>query len=141
MAAHRLAAVVRLREGAEKDALEKLGAAVRAVSAAASLLDEAERRARVDRRQSAEVRSWELAEGDHLLALRAVEAAREALDAARRAEEAARTRHLEAYREAEVVRRLASAREADARAEADKRENKTLDEIASQRALRRRRGA
>jgi flagellar biosynthesis chaperone FliJ len=139
MAVHRLAAVVRLRERGEKDALEALGAAVRGVERARLAVEEARHRALSDRRQSAEVRSWELAEDDHLLALRAVKVAEEQLGAARRREEECRARHLLAYREAEVVRRLAAAREVEARSEADKRENKMLDEIASQRSLRRRR--
>ena len=136
---HRLAAVVRLRERAEKDALEALGAAVRGVERARLAVEEARHRALSDRRQSAEVRSWELAEDDHLLALKAVKVAEEHFGAARRREEECRARHLLAYREAEVVRRLAAAREVEARSEADKRENKMLDEIASQRSLRRRR--
>ena len=81
---HRLAAVVRLRERAEKDALEALGAAVRGVERARLAVEEARHRALSDRRQSAEVRSWELAEDDHLLALRAVKVAEEQLGAARR---------------------------------------------------------
>jgi flagellar export protein FliJ len=139
MAVHRLAAVVRLRERAEKDALELLGVAVREVGQAQAVLEQAQRRAGEDKRRSTEVRSWELAENDHLLALRAVKVAEELLGKARQREETARTAHLAAYREAEVVRRLAAAREADARAEEEKRESKQLDEIASQRSLRRKR--
>jgi flagellar FliJ protein len=139
MAAHRLAAVVRLRERAEKDALERLGAAVLHTARARDALEEARRRAAIDRRGAAEVRSWELAEEDHQLALKAVRTAQEALVLAAQAEEESRGRHLAAYREAEVVRRLAAAREADARSEEEKRERKALDEIASQRALRKQR--
>ncbi len=139
MAAHRLAAVVRLRERAEKDALERLGAAVLQTAHARDALDEARRRASVDRRGAAEVRNWELAEVDHQLALKALRAAQESLAQALKAEDEARARHLSAYRDAEVVRRLAAARESDARTEEEKRERKALDEIASQRALRKQR--
>ncbi|MFM2152323.1 MAG: hypothetical protein RL199_758 [Pseudomonadota bacterium] len=139
MAVHRLGAVVRLRERSEKDALEKLGAAVLQTARAREALEVARRRAAVDRRVATEVRSWELAEDEHQLALRAVNAAAEALARAAKVEEEARVRHLSAYRDAEVVRRLAAAREADALTDAEKRERKALDEIASQRALRKQR--
>jgi flagellar biosynthesis chaperone FliJ len=130
---HRLAALIQLRDKAEKDALDRLGATVRQVVAAVDALEEARLRALVDHRRAAEAGFWSLAEGDHRLALQRVERAEGQLREARGREAAAREAHLKAYQEAEVVRRLAQAREQEARAAEEKRELKTLDEIASRR--------
>jgi len=130
---HRLAALIQLRDKAEKDALDRLGAVVREVAAAAAALEDARSRALVDHRQATEAGLWVLAESDHRLALERVDRTGRQLREAQGRESNARLAHLKAYQEAEVVRRLAKAREGEARAAEEKRELKTLDEIASRR--------
>ena len=127
----RLDAVVTLREREEEQAREALGAAVRATAAAEATLAEAQQRARRDGRGAAPVEAWAMEEAAHERALQDVKNAALRLETARTTEHKARESQVEAYRRAEVVRRVAAARrreldEADARAE-----NKAMDEFAS----------
>ena len=131
MAKHRLDAVVRLRERAEKQALEQLGEAVGVVVAAEARLREAREAAARDGRQAAVAEVWELQEAAHERARRHVDACVTALAEARTREEQARAAHLKAYKDAEVIRRVARARVQEAFLAEEKREAKALDELSS----------
>ena len=130
---HRLDVVVNLRERAEKQALEALGEAVKATVACQAVLRAAEARARLDGRKPGRVELWVLDEAAQQRALQEVRHYAELLARAREFEAAARAKHLQAYKQAEVIRRLAETRKKEILEAAEKREAKALDEIASQR--------
>ncbi len=130
---HRLDVVVNLREREEQRALELLGEAVRLTAARVDALRAAEVRARRDGRSPGPVEQWMLDEAAHRKALEEVKGCAELLARAREAESVARAKHLEAYKQAEVIRRLAETRKREILEAAEKREAKALDEIASQR--------
>lgn len=127
----RLDTVVRLREREEEQAREALGAAVRATAAAEAALAEATQRARRDGRGAAPVEAWALEEAAHERALQDVKRCTARLDAARAAERQAREAQVEAYRRAEVVRRVAEARRRELNEAELRAENKAMDEFAS----------
>jgi hypothetical protein len=133
---HRLDVVVQLRERAEKQALEELGGAVQHTHQCLEALEQAQLRARMDGRGPGTVEQWLLDEVAHRRAVEEVERCTEQLEIARRAEAASRALHLDAYKAAEVIRRLAETRKRELTEAAEKKEAKTLDEIASQRHFR-----
>lgn len=124
----RLDAVVRFRDGREKDAQVSFAAASAKVRAAwervEALRAEADRQAAMPK---ATVDEWEIAQGSAMRLVRRIEEETAKAREAEREEHAARVSLETAHREAEAVRRAAESRRAAILLELEKAERKELD--------------
>lgn len=128
---HRLDAVVAWRDQQEENARRQWGDAVKGVTSAESKLRQARDAASIDKRVRGSAMEWELFEADRAAALKKVRAAEATLASARRSETERHTTHLDSYRKAETIRRVAGARKEELRLELDKKEQKASDAFAA----------
>jgi flagellar export protein FliJ len=133
----RLDTVVRVKERDEDRAAQAVAHAEVQVRLTQVRLDEARERALADFRARHDVAHWETQElAQHRALAEQRKAERELVQARQRAGEA-RGVYTQAHRSAEVVRRVADARREEARRAENRLESKQLDEVASQRFVRR----
>lgn len=127
----RLDAVVKVREREEDRALEQVAHAEAKAKAAVEHARAMAAATKIDQRRAGDVSTWELAEVAHVRALTVAHRAQK--DSERAQAEVAKVRVLytSAHQQAEVVRRAAEHRRDEARREADRVEDKSLDEVAS----------
>jgi len=127
----RLDRLVKLRERGEEEALASLGKAQVELRAARERLEAAERAARADGRARGSAAHFELEEAARRRLLQAVRSAAEAVAAAEKQEAAAADAYRAARQEAEAMRRAAERKRGELLAEADRRERRSTDEIAT----------
>jgi flagellar export protein FliJ len=132
----RLDAVVKIRERDEDTARIQLSEDQRKQLAAVAALEEAKARAREDARSSGRAMDWELADRAHQRALLDARLAEHAVTAAAQKVETSRAQYVGAYSKAEAMRRIVETRRADMAKEAEKKESKQLDEMATLRFSR-----
>ena len=137
-AKHRLDLVVEVKERAEDaatDAWRAAGAVTRERQAELASLRAA---AAQDGRQRSDAYEWELGDRAHARLLEDIRLAEARLQSAMNEEEAARDKMAAAHKAAEAVRRVAESRREEARQETERAERKAMDEVASQKAARKR---
>lgn len=137
----RLDRLVQLRERTEDVALENLAHAQSSLGRAAARLAGLRQEAKRDGRSRGSVEMWAVEEGAHVRALHAIRTAERELAQAVRSEQKARVGYGEAYRGAEVIRRAQEKKRTEILDEAEKREQKALDELATLRFNSAARGA
>jgi flagellar export protein FliJ len=127
----RLDPLVRMRERHEESALEGLARAQRSLGLAHERLRSARAQASADQRGSGDSSMWAAEEAAHARVVHEVRGAEHEVQKATGGEHAARTAYERAWRDAEASRRL---REKARRAivhEAERREQKALDDLAT----------
>lgn len=127
----RLDPVLGLREKEEEAAAIALAAAAAKVQEALEALERAQLDARRNALESGSAADWDLRELAQERALARLEQARADHAAAVEAMEEARRALELAHQRTEAVRRVAEARRAEARAEADRKERKEMDELGT----------
>jgi flagellar export protein FliJ len=127
----RLDKVVWLRERAEDDALAALAQARQRHDGARERLSVAVEVSRRDARAPGPVELWHVDELARRRAIQAVRAAENEVVTAARGEHAAREGYTSARQEREVVRRVRERRVAEIVGEADRRERRDADELAT----------
>jgi len=127
----RLDAVVQVRERAEEKALLKVVEAENQAKVALERAEALRLAALKDQRKPGDAATWELAESAHVRAL--ADARRAQKEAERVQAEVSKVRvvYTSAHQQAEVVRRVAETRRDEQRREAERTEDKALDEVAS----------
>jgi flagellar export protein FliJ len=123
--------LVQLRERTEDVALENLAHAQSSLGRAAARLAGFRQEARRDDRTRAAAELWVLEEGAHVRALQAIRTAERELAQAVRSEQQARVGYTTAYRSAEAIRRAQEKKRTEIVSEAEKREQRALDELAT----------
>ena len=126
----RLDAVVKLRQRAEDAAKLALARARKDVAEAGAELERLRARARQDDRAAGCAAEWEVRQRARDRALAEIEKAEEALRQLRAREAEARNGYETAHRQLEAVRRVAESKRAEMAREADRKDRKTMDEIA-----------
>ena len=127
----RLDKVVEIRKRAEDHALVGLARARVAVETARERLTEAAQATRRDTRRSGPVELWQLDELAHRRALQALRVAEGQMQQAARSEESARDGYVSARQDKQVVQRVRERRRAELALEAQRRERRDADEIAT----------
>lgn len=127
----RLDPVLRLREKEEEAAAIALAGAAAKVKEALEAVERATLEARRNALESGSAADWDLRELAQQRALERLERAKADHAAALTAEEEARRSLEVAHQRTEAVRRVADARRAEARAEADRKERKEMDELGA----------
>lgn len=127
----RLDAVVKVREKEEDTARILLSEEQRKQLAAVAALAEARERALHDARTSGRAMDWDLADRAHQRALLDARVAEHAVTAASEKVEASRQNYVGAYAKAEAMRRIVEVRRTEITKEAEKKEAKQLDEMAT----------
>ncbi|HET6438433.1 MAG TPA: hypothetical protein VFG59_10250 [Anaeromyxobacter sp.] len=129
----RLDRLVNVRERSEENALQTLARAQSTRDLAARRLAGLREQAQLDERGPGAAELWVLEEFAHLQALRQVQRAENDLTAALRRLQSARTGYTAAHKNAEVARRAQGKKQAEIRADGERRERKAIDELATQR--------
>ena len=128
----RLDPVVQMRERGEESALQGLARAQQAIARARDRLRAMNDRAAADERAAGEAAMWAAEESAHTRALQEARAVERELAQAHGAERAARAAYERAWRDAEATRRLREKIRQDLAHDAEKREQRALDELATQ---------
>lgn len=128
----RLDPLVRMRERGEDHALESLARAQQALSRTRDRLRAMNERAAADGRGAGEAAMWAVEESAHARAMQDARAVERELAQAHGAERAARAAYERAWRDAEATRRLREKLRQDLLQDAQKREQRALDELATQ---------
>jgi flagellar biosynthesis chaperone FliJ len=134
----RLDLVVEVKEREEEAATDAWRAAAQVTRTRQTELASLRAAAMQDGRQRSDAYEWELGDRAHARLLEAIRLAEGRLEAALKAEAVARDSMAAAHRSAEAVRRVAEARREDALQEENRRERKDMDEVAMQKAARKR---
>lgn len=127
----RLDRLVQVRERGEDTALENLARAQSSLGKATERLAGLRQEARFDGRGRGNAQLWMVEEAAHVRALQDVRTAEKAVAAAQRTEQQARHGYAVAHRDAEVARRVQEKKRAEIRDEREKKEQKSLDELAT----------
>ncbi len=127
----RLDAVVTVREQGEEKALRQVVEAEARVKLAVERAEALARAATVDHRRAGDASTWELTEAAHVRALGEARRAQKEVEQAQQQVAKVRLVYTTAHRQAEVVRRVAEARRDELRKDAQRTEDKQLDEVAS----------
>jgi len=127
----RLDKLVQLRERTEDVALENLAHAQGSLGRATARLAGLRQDAKRDDRGRGRVELWAVEEGAHVRALQAIRTAERELALAVRSEQQARVGYGTAYKGAEVIRRAQDKKRTEILTEAEKREQRALDELAT----------
>jgi flagellar export protein FliJ len=137
-AKQRLDLIVEVKERAEDAATDAWRAASQVTRTREAELQALKDAAAKDGRRAGDAFQWELEDRAHQRLLEEIHQAELRLQLAVRDEAAAREKMAEAHKAAEAVRRVAEARREEARIEEDRAERKALDEVAMQKAARKR---
>jgi flagellar export protein FliJ len=129
--AARLDTLLKFRERGEQRAQLRLAACSRAIEQGQRALDDALARSRKDARSAGPVEAWELAEQSHQKSLQDVRKAKDRLAQLERDREEARAACALAQREVETVRRATDRERALLIKELERREQRTLEEMAA----------
>jgi flagellar export protein FliJ len=127
----RLDKLVEVRERGEDSALRNLAHAQTSLGRATDRLAGLRQEARSDGRGRASADLWIVEEAAHVRALRDVRSAERDVAQALSGEQLARTGYLAARQQAEVVRRVQEKKRSELRADRDRREQRSLDELAT----------
>jgi flagellar protein FliJ len=127
----RLDKLVQVRERGEDAALESLARAQSSLGRATERLAGLRQEARTDGRGRGSAQLWVLEEAAHVRALHDVRTAEREVAAALKKEQQARLGYTSAHRDAEVARRVQEKKRAEIRDEREKREQQSLDELAT----------
>lgn len=128
--ATRLDAVVKIREKDEEQARRVLADAQRQAEAARQAAEEARERARHDGRAPGLASQWDLADSANARALQEASVADQKVQAAGDHLNKSQQKYAGAYRRAEVIRRVATARRSELMAQAAAVERKQFDELS-----------
>ena len=128
----RLDPVVRMRERGESSALESLARARRSLDRTRDRLRAMNDRATADERGAGEAAMWATEEAAHARAVHEVRGVERELAQAHGAERAARLAYERAWKDAEATRRLRDKLRQDLALDAERREQRALDELATQ---------
>lgn len=137
-AKQRLDLIVEVKERAEDAATDVWRAASQVTRTRDAELHALRAAAARDGRRAGDAYQWELEDRAHQRLLEEIRQAEVRLQQAVKDEAAARDKMAEAHKAAEAVRRVAEARREEARLEEDRAERKALDEVATQKAARKR---
>lgn len=127
----RLDKLVQVRERGEDTALENLARAQSSLGRATERLAGLRQEARSDGRSRGDAQLWVLEEAAHVRALHDVRTAEREVATALKKEQQARLGYTAAHRDAEVARRVQEKKRAEIRDEHEKREQRSLDELAT----------
>ena len=127
----RLDKLVQVRERGEDTALENLARAQSSLGRATERLAGLRQEARTDGRSRGSAQLWVLEEAAHVRALHDVRTAEREVATALKKEQQARLGYTAAHRDAEVARRVQEKKRAEIRDEREKREQRSLDELAT----------
>lgn len=129
----RLDRLVQVRERGEDAALENLARAQSSLGRATERLAGLRQEARSDGRGRGAAQLWILEEAAHVRALHDVRNAEREVAAALKKEQQARVGYTAAHRDAEAARRVQEKKRTEIKDEREKREQKSLDELATMR--------
>ena len=129
--ATRLDPLLKLKEREEQRQMIRLAAASRALQAVQELEADLRRKAAGSDLRAAPAEAWMLREEAHQRALRELHQAREAVAAAEKACQAARAAFLVATQTAEAFRKATERKRNEIVQEIERREQKTLEEMAA----------
>lgn len=127
----RLDKLVQVRERGEDAALEKLARAQSSLGRATERLAGLRQEARTDGRDRGRSELWVVEELAHVRALQDVRTAEREVAAALKKEQQARLGYTAAHRDAEVARRVQEKKRAEIRDDREKKEQRSLDELAT----------
>ncbi|MBK9518787.1 MAG: flagellar FliJ family protein [Anaeromyxobacter sp.] len=127
----RLDKLVQVRERGEDSALEGLARAQSGLGRATERLAGLRQVARTDGRSRGSAELWLLEETAHVRALQDVRGAERELAQAARREQLARVGYTAAHRDAEAARRVQEKKRSEIRDEREKREQRSMDELAT----------
>jgi flagellar export protein FliJ len=127
----RLDKLVRIREREEDEALADLARAQSKLRAAHEKLASAVEAARADRRAPGDAALWDLEEAAHRRALQVVRHVQGEVAQATKGQNSAQGEYLSARQDAETVRRVAERKRGEIVQELDRKERRSVDEIAT----------